>query len=546
MRPPLSIADLFVKDSRLISSSESFTFGEWTLSSKNVLCPPVEAVETAFASVPIRDTLGVALTFNADSFTVNCREAAKLRDFLDQIRTQIRVKEPEDEIRITITINKSIRDNIVSMYSLETFLQSQAAKSISELFAVFGPLCNSDATVAVESAGDFPNFGTKTIVSGREARPDTGCVRRDELRSKRSEVAHFQGDDFQTLPDDFFLTKRSQSEGLNQLFDKLCFASCISFLADISELSPSGKRDVLWFKLNGYRTLSGNLDLAHVEEASVSEFFKIYEWVYSGGGISDKVGLTRNIVSLHWKPPSTSIEPGIFYSVRSGFEIYLKRNVGRYIDVKNRLTDFLSEFTQKGNKLAENLSDKLEKNFVAFVGFFISSVILKVLTDKTFIGVLTPSLAIVALIIIGFSAIHLVVTLLIFNKDKARLEEDYNALRMRYTDLLDAEDLANIFTKAGGTDKLSKYLSFKRNLFVGGWLLSLIVFLVLVLMFTQWRPETASGQSGPTNSISNARITPTNHSGTTGNFQAGAAATTNQAGQSLSGKATTRTNASPP
>jgi hypothetical protein len=111
----------------------------------------------------------------------------------------------------------------------------------------------------------------------------------------------------------------------------------------------------------------------------------------------------------------------------------------------------------------------------------------KAVTDHSFKGVLTPALAIIGLTIIGFSAIHLVVTIIIFNKDKSRLIEDYDALRMRYTDLLDSKDIERIFTKAGGLERLTSYLKFKRNLFAGAWVMSLFVFFCLVIQFTEWR-----------------------------------------------------------
>ena len=32
----------------------------------------------------------------------------------------------------------------------------------------------------------------------------------------------------------------------------------------------------------------------------IEEYFEIYKWVYNGGNLNDKIGLARNIISLHF------------------------------------------------------------------------------------------------------------------------------------------------------------------------------------------------------------------------------------------------------
>jgi hypothetical protein len=506
MEAPPSIANLFLADSALVVAKETFTLGEWEFMGERPVCPSIDAARTVFSSLPSRDGMTIAVAFDSESFSINSKDSERLKDFLDQVRTHIQVGEPGDRVSLRITINKSTDCSILSLYSLDAFVQTLEAKPLREMFGVFAEIARLDANLTIQTIEGTRDFQTKTTLFCPKARSEEKPRRRAELRLKRSELAHFEDDDSAIVPDDFFLVTRSPDERLNALFDKLCFVSCVTFLADISRFRIEGDRETLWFKLNGYRSISGDLDLSAVDPSMVSELHRVYEWVYSGGGLSDKMGLARNIISLHWKGGALPIELGTFNSIRSGFEIYLKQNVRQYIEVKNKLTDFLADFSQKASKLAEALGDKLEKNFIAFVGFFISSVIVKVVTDSSFTGVMTPSLAIIGFTIIGFSSIHLAATVLIFNKDKERLEEDFIALQNRYTDLLDQKDLERIFAKDDGFDKLSKYLKFKRNLFTGVWILSLVFFTSLVLRFTEWHPHKIAPQSPSTNNIAAAAI----------------------------------------
>jgi hypothetical protein len=214
--------------------------------------------------------------------------------------------------------------------------------------------------------------------------------------------------------------------------------------------------------------------------------------VYSGGEVSDKVGLARNVMSLHWHGAIDDMaEAGVFTSLRSSYEIYLKQNVERYISIKNKLNEYLAEFAVKAAKLAEGLTDKFEKNVTAFVSFFITSILAKILTDKSFYGMFNRPVAIIGVLIVGGSALHLILTIYLFNKDRKWLADEWGRLQGRYADLLDAADLQRIFDKTKGYEQINTHLNFKRKLFLCVWSGLLIVALSVVLYFADWSKPSA-------------------------------------------------------
>jgi hypothetical protein len=526
MVTPASIAGLFFTQGYTVAAaSETFKVAEWRYESKLLRLCEADALKTIFAAIPDRDQAQVSITFESESVSISSEEPERVEEFLQDCQTYLRVIEAESRIALSIIITKRTLEGIVSLYSLEAFTKTLRSKELPELFGLFADVTHSDTATLVEMPDGTAPFSTHTLIFWTKDCPRRRVFARGEVRSKRNDICHFEAEDYPVVPEDFQLVERSPTAELNAVFDSLCVVSSIVFLADVSQFKLAEGHQVLSFKLNGYRSVTGSVPRKDVDPRMAAECFKIYEWVYSGGNVSDKIGLARNVISLHWKGDETDlVESGVLASIRSGYEIYLKQNVRAYIEVKNKLSEFLTDFSEKAVVLADGLTEKLEKNVAAFIVFFISSVIAKVATDKSFTGVLTPALAVIGITIIGFSFIHLAVSLIVFNKDKAKIEQDFDALKARYADILDAKDLDNIFVRTGAWERTVDQLRFKRRLLVSFWIISMSIFLALVLAFTDWK---SAGHS--------TGVTQTTNSGSA--FSTGSGAAVRSTHQTNSGRA---------
>ncbi|WP_211047310.1 hypothetical protein, partial [Pectobacterium versatile] len=68
-----------------------------------------------------------------------------------------------------------------------------------------------------------------------------------------------------------------------------------------------------------------------IDPAKSMVLFDIYEWIYNQGNFVDKIGLARNIISIHTQDNSIlNIPKSVLKSIESSFDIYLKDNVKQY------------------------------------------------------------------------------------------------------------------------------------------------------------------------------------------------------------------------
>lgn len=279
-------------------------------------------------------------------------------------------------------------------------------------------------------------------------------------------------------------------------------------MCDVSTLSEDGR---FTFKLNGYRAITGEIENERVSPELLNELFKIYIWAYAEGSLPDKLGLARNIISLHWKGEvTTAPDPGAYESVLSAHTIYLKENVDRYINLKNSLCDYLAAFSQKSANLAESIGDKLEKNFIAFVGFFISTILLKAVTEKDLGGLFPKPLQIIAWGLIAVSFIHGVISLWFSVRERRRFTQDFNLLYTRYGDLLDASDLKRVLGEDKGYKEALGHLDFKLKLFFVGWLATLLICSGVVIVLSRTMAADHTSSAATTNPAIVKPVTTTN------------------------------------
>ncbi|XRP53867.1 hypothetical protein AAG928_002935 [Enterobacter hormaechei] len=137
--------------------------------------------------------------------------------------------------------------------------------------------------------------------------------------------------------------------------------------------------------------------------------FDIYEWVYNQGNFVDKMGLARNIISIHAQDNSIlNIPKSVLKSIESSFDIYLKDNVKQYIEIKNKISEFIITQNDKASDITKNMFSTLKTSFWSIITFFISVFLVKIVTDKSFDGIITKETLIVTFMFLIFSEIYLI------------------------------------------------------------------------------------------------------------------------------------------
>lgn len=495
------IARLFGADI-VCKSDETFRYAHWSFEGVSFKMPKAEDLQTALAGVSPRDTS--TLNVSVDGcvpIVIKGSDTTEVTSFLENLGGYYRGDPNDSHVSVEIEFSKALVGDTLSIYDFSSLTKTIGGLNSKNLLAAFEFVLSSAAILFEVKCPDVVGFSTETLTV-KKKRETTLPVNRLRLTDARNEYCHVQGIQKGFYPGDFRVLEPSSSEIFNQVLNRLCLIVSLAYLADLSSIENSGE---FRFKINGYRVVSGVVASEEVSEALVAEIYKIFQWAYSNGGTADKLGLARNIISLHWKGESVvAPDDGLFDSILSGYDIYLKEHVDRYIKLKKSLCDYLSDFSQKSSKLAESIGDKLEKSFVAFVGFFISTILLKVVTAKDLGGLFPKPLQVIAWGLIAGSFVHALISLLFSINERKRVIEDFGLLRLRYSDLLSKADLDRTFNGDAGITRVTGHLDYKLKLLFGGWFLMLIVCGCVVWKLGREMDRGVALETRGTNAVGNA------------------------------------------
>lgn len=325
-------------------------------------------------------------------------------------------------------------------------------------------------SIIFESAYPIPNkVGEKDIL-----------LEVQEVQSrieKRDQCAHFaNASQINLIPEDLDYTKIQHPE-LRKYFEKLYCASLLIFLSDHSAI----EHNIVKYKLKGYKLISESLNFSELNNIELSEIAKIYNWAYTDGNFADKIGLARNIISIHVECNSLlALQSGAFNSVRSGYDLYLKDNVKQYIEVKNKIVDFIQGQSDKASDMTKDMFSMFKTGIWAFSTFFISVFLLRVVGKGSSSVAINFEVYIVSLLLISFSFVYLTIACMEINSDKKRLLQKYDAVKERYKDLLNAKDLDAVLNVEEEKRRQEGYINGKRDNYIKVWVFINILLIVVV------------------------------------------------------------------
>jgi len=336
------------------------------------------------SNIPTRDFFELFFCISGDRCSLDRSEES-----LRQVRQFLSEFADEGELEIKLHVRKNVVDGVVSVYSLEKFASYVAncelksfLSNISSIFS--GWLC-------FEVFNEIKDFGSETIVF----RPhDSSCDLRldavgvaDDNRKARLDLfkdnclaANYLSVANGLLPSDFRLKSDGPSDVINDIFKAACATLSLMFLANSSEY---GAKNSFSFKFYGYKAVIGEGSVfdCHLNDCGVLN--DIYCWVYAGGNSSDKLGLVRNLISVHLDAGGRPrFDKQLSDAIWSNYQIYLKGNIQSYLEVKNKIGELLVDFIGRVSEIADDLLDSLKSNVAIVVTFLLTVVVVNGLKDN--------------------------------------------------------------------------------------------------------------------------------------------------------------------
>lgn len=423
--------------------SERNTVVEISFNLSKATLPDKETFSAVFALIPIRDTMKIALIIdNGDVITVR-----KNSSFPDKEYSTL-VEDVDDETRIDvhIEINKSIESNIFSVYSFEKFTAELLEHDIKEILSFFSHSLTGKEYLVFEILEGNYFFTTESMA----------------FVSKRNSA--FNGD--------FHIKVDFAKNPLTKLFETLCSVLSLAYLSSAAIITENNELNV---QILGQRKVEFTYSLLNPKINP--EFYRIYRWIYTDGNPVDKSILARNIISLHCRYSAlTDLDEKTLSSIQSNYQIYLKDNVSQYIDLKNKLAQFICDVVSKTGDYATMLLGDLKKNLIAIFGFLFTVILANIVSDQPLQNIFTREITVILEVVIAGSVIYLIICHIESQYKLCKIKRTYYLLKDNYKGLLSDVDLQESFNG----DKI--ITDTVRSVERGIWIYTIIWFVFLIVL----------------------------------------------------------------
>ena len=472
MEKVFSLLSLFTKENS-IEVYEDFWELRVRCATNNINVPDADALENRVKFFPSRDNVIIDVKLDNDE-PVSYHFNGSANEFLDDVDIIKSIKDEDSVFCVTIVVQKEINShNELSVYNSDTFFLHVKSLTFAGIIYSFGEALADRESILFRLQEPCEFFGTYTFYfCGEVDKPKMYCVNREEIISNRNEVASFlNAAENKFVPEDFILIKRASNKEINDLFDRLSLIYCLLFLSNISSL----KDDLVYCKLNGYRTIEKEYEYTSIHLLAYEDYLSIYKWTYNEGNLNDKIGLSRNVISLQAKENDfLKLENGTFFSVKSNYEIYLKKNLEKYIDIKNKLSEMLMDISKKYSQAISEFSSSLKKNFIVLLTFFVTVIIRGLLSGQNN-KVFTQEIKLVSYVVLGISVAYLGISIFEICRDINRIKVNYNRLKLRYADILEKNDIERIFNYDKDNDDEIDYVTNNTIAYSVIWILVIII-----------------------------------------------------------------------
>lgn len=427
-----------------------------------------------------RDSLSFTITDDGDD-PLSFYSVSPELEFLSKLKRLQELYLGDERVEAELTIHKKKANDTLTIYDLHTFITTISEKTITQALAVFTRAFSSANELIFEVLNLDKGFHTSTVffcpIGSAIAYPT--ITRSKVLEDVRSLSYFTNSTSFPLIPDDFKIINH------NSLYEPFCarleFLSSILavvFLFDITSLT----NNTLSYKLNGYKTLKGEVELTTL--TNFEGYYKIYQWTFNSGNLFDKLGLARNIVSLHLSSGDLTLKGEPFQSIQSSYKVYEKQNIKQYIEIRNKISDQLLAFNERANKVIETFASGFQKSALALIGFYISAFAVKALGKGEYKNVFTLDAALLSAALIGGAYIYYRVSRWEVLQQRQRFVESYRNMKERYCDLLDRNDIDRILNNDKEYNSDVKFIDEKFKAYCILWRSVLwILFALTVVLF---------------------------------------------------------------
>ena len=424
---------------------------------------------------PSRDSVKISFSDISDEkLYFGNRENVLSEDNFNKYLTDI---DCNDIITIKITIDKEIIRNQMSIYCYESFLDDISSLSLFDSLGAFSTLLNGLEQLHFVIYDKPFVFMSKTMsFSGEENFLLSTDISRLERLQECHDISRFSSSKrINLIPEDFKILVDVSDNPITILFEKLCTVLSIAYICTSAFLD----NEKIFTQITGQRSVSYELNIDSIEKNN--ELYKIYNWIFTDGNSTDKAIIARNVISLHCKYTNiVELDDTAFASIQSNYSLYLRNNVNQYLELKNKVADYICEVVAKTGDYATTILERFKQNLIALIGFLLTTIIANIVSSNPLDNIFTKDITLLVYAILMGSIVFLIFSIVETNYKVKTIEKSYLALKENYVEALSKDDILEIFKKDKTFNEVKLEIRNKTMLFSIIWgLIIVLVFLVI-------------------------------------------------------------------
>lgn len=414
---------------------------------------------------------------NAEAIILNNQKATVA--FTSQLAEELKYYENGENIHIKLEVLKA-KSEFIRIYSYSDFKSFFDDLDLFQKLELLNEYFQSNSTIRLETIEPtIKPFCTTYFTLNSELPTSDGHLNENLFR----ENCHFGNSDKYSVNPYHFHPTKDENQDFKNSFDSLCCLFSIIYIVDISSITDTK----LYFKVNGFKSIQGEVDINNHLQMGKELFFEIFKWCYSSdGNLADKIGIARNIISIHFKDKLIELDKGVLTSIKSAFKTYLKENVSRYIELRVKIHDELNWISQKSGEIVDRYISSYQKSIFTFLSFFISVFVIKIISKADDSCIFNKDATLFSLAFLCLSIVFLIFSSWNLSIEKKRLKRKYKNLKERFKDLLVQKDIDSILSNDIEFDYEIGYIEKRHKIYLWLWILTLAILILTVVAVSDY------------------------------------------------------------
>lgn len=329
---------------------------------------------------------------------------------LTLLLTHINENDLFDEFEIELIVRKTIINSTLSIYFIDSFFNGLISSPPENVLISLSR--NIDKYISFEVFSTIQEFYSRGMLFFPSGIAINNVFTPPKKRQSQLEMSRDNCgalvQSINLLPSDFYLEVESEIDEINDFFYKLSSVLSLSFISNSLSFAVN---ECICYKMNGYKTvLCDNFAIDELVKNG-KLLYKIYSWIYEGGNSVDKLGLVRNVLSIHLDSNGKiRFDNEAWEAIQSNYQVYLKDNIQSYLEIKNKIGEFIIDATTKTYSMADELLESLKNNVLVLLTFILTVVLVNGLKDNGSATVFSNSYLLVVIILSLVSAFWLIMS----------------------------------------------------------------------------------------------------------------------------------------